>query len=254
MRVRLWQATVVVAAALALQFLPSLFPLTGASLWVPLSTAITAVFSGHDRSTFANALLLTFEQLCVTWIAGVIIGAAVGLAISGSAFARAAVQPYLIGMYALPLFTAYPILVVIFGFGFWPVVLASFSSGAIAMTVNSSHGMARVRQEYWKIVRTSALRRRDSYFRIYLPAMTPEIFAGIRLAFVFSLLGVITTSYLLGSGGGLGDLLNASYENFDTKLLFGLIITIVVSSALCAGLLTALESLLKRKTGLGRKR
>jgi NitT/TauT family transport system permease protein len=63
--------------------------------------------------------------------------------------------------------------------------------------------------------------------KLKLPAAAPYIFSGIKLAIAYSFIGVIASEFIL-SGEGLGFQVGFTFNAFDTRTMYGLILLIVL--------------------------
>jgi NitT/TauT family transport system permease protein len=225
--IRVYQLVLLVTILLLLEIVPRLVPLRGYALWVPLSATMVSVIHNPGLS---DAALTTATEIATSWALSCVIGLPLGIALGRSRFLKSVLDPYLIALLALPTFIIYPILITILGIGFLPVVLASFVGGLIGMTVNVSLGIRASLASYQKVARSFRLGAIGAYRRVYLPAAAGSIFAGIRISFVYSFLGVIVTEFLLGSNG-LGALIQKSFQTFQVSDMLGSIFLVVVIAA-----------------------
>ena len=58
---------------------------------------------------------------------------------------------------------------------------------------------------------------------VHLPAAAPHLFTGVRLAVAYAFIGVIASEFIL-SGEGLGYAIAYSYNNFDNRTMYGLML------------------------------
>jgi osmoprotectant transport system permease protein len=90
--------------------------------------------------------------------------------------------------------------------------------------------------------------------RVDLPLALPYIFAGLRVA-TATVIGLVTVTFLIGLGG-LGRLITSGFTtNFNTPIIVGLVLSIVLA-AVADLLLVGLERLLipwSRRVRRGRR-
>jgi NitT/TauT family transport system permease protein len=62
--------------------------------------------------------------------------------------------------------------------------------------------------------------RVDTIRKVIMPAAAPYLFTGLKLAIVYSFIGVIAGEFIL-SGAGLGFQIAFSYNSFETAKMYG---------------------------------
>ena len=62
--------------------------------------------------------------------------------------------------------------------------------------------------------------------RITIPACAPYLFTGVKLAIVYSFIGVIAGEFVL-SGAGIGHRIAFAYNNFDNAVMYGLMLLLI---------------------------
>jgi len=166
-------------------------------------TAFWTIITGPDIwvdiwSTFSAAIL------------GLIIGSALGI-FAGIALARMprlerALQPYLTMINALPRPALAPIFILWFGLGTTPKVMVAVSIVFFILLLNTSAGIRAVNDDIKFLSRTLAMNSGQRFWLIELPHALPSIVAGLRLAAVYAVLGVVV-SEIVAASHGLGQVL-----------------------------------------------
>ena len=62
---------------------------------------------------------------------------------------------------------------------------------------------------------------------LILPCAGPYLFTGAKLAVMYSFIGVIGSEFILSSGG-LGYRISFSYNNFQSDVMYGLILFVLL--------------------------
>jgi NitT/TauT family transport system permease protein len=160
-----------------------------------------------------------------------------GLAIYSIPLLRTTVEPFLVSYSAVPPIVFYPMLIVIFGLNRVPQIIIAVMFGLVPMAMNTINGFHRVRPVFLKAGRTFRVSTLDSIFRIQLPAAAPYLFVGVSLAVSYSVIGVISTEFIL-SAWGIGHQISFAYDNYDNSTMYGLVILLL-------GIATLLNSMLR---------
>jgi NitT/TauT family transport system permease protein len=140
---------------------------------------------------------------------------------------RRAIDPLLASYYAVPTFLFYPLFIVLFGLNRWPLVAIGFLFGVVVMMLNTLHGFERVPVVLNKTARVMRLTRAQEIGLVTLPACAPYIFTGVKLAIVYSFIGVIAGEFVL-SGAGFGFQIAFAYNSFDNPTMYGLMLLLLV--------------------------
>ena len=186
--------------------------LTLASFWPNLAETARA---------FALALLLS-----------VVFGLAAGFTLGLSRLANAVFEPMLVASYAIPKITLYPILLLMFGLGMPAKVAFGVIHGVIPIALFTTGAVRHIRPVFVKAGRTMALNPVEMAWRILLPAALPEIFAGLRIGFALTLIGVILGEMFASQRGVGFVLLNAiGLPNGDLIMALTFMLTVFAASA-----------------------
>jgi NitT/TauT family transport system permease protein len=238
-RVRLARIAVVVPLAIAYELLARwvLDPFT----YVPLSTAL-----GHaadllgTSSYWTSDLLPTIGQAVAALAAGSLLGASLGIALWRWRTIDRALQPWLLLVYAVPIFALYPVFIALLHPGSLPVIAVACLGVVPAVAVNTAIGLRHTRSVLGNVGRSLGLSQRKLVLRIYLPSAWPYVFSGVKLAASYAVVIVIGTQFIL-STYGLGHRIAEAYNNFDLEAMYASISVALMLSILIVVALGALE-------------
>lgn len=221
---------IVVAAALLLQILcgagviPRLIMIPPSEM---LASAWHLLVSGEIKGDFYFSLVNIAVAIGLS-IAG---GFLTGLAIYRVPLLRATFEPFLASYSAVPPIVFYPMLIVIFGLNRVPQILIAVMFGLVPMAMNTIDGLYRIRPVLLKVGRVHRVSPLASIFRIQLPAAAPYLFVGATLAVSYSVIGVISTEFIL-SAIGIGHQISFDYDNYDNRSMYGLIVLLLAIAAM----------------------
>lgn len=183
-----------------------------------------------------NHTIVTIEE--TLW--GFVIGSALGI-LSGLIFARfgtldAIFDPFLNVLNALPRVALAPLFILWFGIDQTSKVALAVSLVYFILMINTRAGVKTVPEEYVIIARSLGAGERELFTKVILPGAVPAVFAGLRLAAVYSLLGVVVGE-MIAARAGLGQQLTYYAGTFNTAGVFGvLLILAVIAGILNAGM------------------
>ncbi len=172
-------------------------------------------------------LLQTAIAVSAAVFAAVVGGFLLGFALHGMPRARRRVEPLLAVYYAVPTFAFYPLLIVIFGLGLGPLVVLGALYGVVAMLAGTILAFDRVPAVLRRTARAYRMSAWEELWRIRLPAATPYLFGGVKLAIAYSFIGVIAGEFIL-STRGIGHQIAFAYDNFNIVTMYGLILFVLL--------------------------
>lgn len=184
----------------------------GGTLWINLSPTVTAMALG---------LLFGF-------LAGVVSGIAMGW------FSRVAavLDPFVSAFYAVPKLAIAPLFILWFGIGLQMKVVLVTVIVYFFVFSNVYSGFRAIDQELLDAVKVMGADRRRVIKVVVLPSSAEWMYAALKIAVPYSLVGAVVGE-MLASNRGMGYVLLRAAGNFDsTGLLAGIIVLVVVSTVL----------------------
>lgn len=195
----IWQLT---AAALANPVLPG-FASSAAAAW--------HLLDGPElRLDILPSVLRTLTGFAISAVAGTVIGMLAG-------YYRAA-REYTGTLFAflrsLPTPLLVPAAMAVFGLGGTMVVAVIVTAAIWPVLINTANATAGLDPTLLDTARMLGLRGRALLWRVVLPATSPQIFAGLRVAISVSL-AVMVVAEILGGGSGIGYFIANAQQSFQ---------------------------------------
>lgn len=225
-KIRISQYTILVAVILLLEWLARSGMIGAITLAPPSEMTVTMIHllvSGKILNDVYQTAFATFAA----FVLATGIGIPVGWALWNWGKLQSILDPYLIAFYAMPIFAFYPMLIAIFGLNKIPIILIAFMMSIVAIIINTANGFGQVRDVYAQVGRSLRLSRFEAFTHIYLPAATPYIFTGLKLGFIYALIGVIASEFILANSG-LGYQVAYNYNNFATREMYATMLLVVI--------------------------
>ena len=191
-------------------------------------------------------LVRSLQEIIVSFLLASILGVPLGVLLWKVSALGKMLEPYLVALYAVPLILFYPFFLVLLGLGPAPIIVVATAMGIIPIVVNTSVGLAQVRDVFHKLGRSMCCSRPQRYLKILLPAATPSIFTGLKLGFIYSLIGAVATEFIT-SNAGIGFSVYYHYNAFQSDLMYAYMLVIVVLAALFNLLLGKAEAKIRRE-------
>jgi ABC-type nitrate/sulfonate/bicarbonate transport system permease component len=182
-----------------------------------------AFLSSQADENIVPSLAHLFAGFAVASIAGVVLGVVLGV----NRWVRAAVEPLVHFLRALPAPALLPFAIIAFGIGsamkIWVIAFTAF----FPILLNTIDGVRGRDPATTDVARAYRVPRGPRFARIVIPAAMPQIFAGLRVGLQTSLL-LMVVSELVASTGGIGFVILQSQQVFATATMWAGIVVLGV--------------------------
>lgn len=213
-----------------------LLPGPGETFEEIVDSALNIVSGGH----VAEALWITTTEVILGFLAAAALGFTLGVVVGETKLGQTAVMPYLVGFNALPKVAFAPVFVAWLGFGVESKIVMALFIAFFPMIVDTAAGLASVDRDSLMLFRSLEASRWKTLVKLKLPAALPFIFAGLKTAAVFSVVGAVVGEYL-GGGGGMGELVRLSAQQLRIDRVFALIVYLGIIGLVLFALINWLE-------------
>jgi NitT/TauT family transport system permease protein len=173
-------------------------------------------------------------------------GLAIGLALGANRLSGEVAEPLLVGLYAIPKITLYPVILLLFGLGISAKIAFGVIHGVIPVIVFTMNAVRNIKGVYFRAARTMRLSAVQTAFTIVVPAAMPEIISGFRVGFALTLLGTLIGE-MFASQRGIGYMLVRAMETNDTLTVMALAFLLVVLATAASTALLALDRRLHKR-------
>jgi ABC-type nitrate/sulfonate/bicarbonate transport system permease component len=153
--------------------------------------------SGPFVDAVGITLLATAEGLAIALVLGTVIGLLMG----HSTLADQALRLWINGFNAMPMIVILPLVSLWFGYTSLARLATIVFAAIFAVIINSAEGAQAVPREYLEVGRSFRSAPRRVLFDIVLPASTPYLLAGLRLAAGRALIGAIVAEFFTAIPG-----------------------------------------------------
>lgn len=201
-------------------------------------TVAVSLYESLMSVKFWQHFNITLIEVLLGFALGTTLGIGFGTVLSESPFLRRILGPYITAATAVPKFALAPILVLWFGFGVAPKAIVAGLVSFFPLMENTLVGLRSVEGDALRLFQSLRASRWQTLIKLRFPTAIPYLFAGLRVAMVFSVLGAIAGEYV-GANMGLGALLLYAQGTLDTPLMFT---AIIVTTALGYGLYRVVEA------------
>lgn len=205
---------------------------------------MSAFFAQHG----SELLVKTWQQIYISAISlGLGIIVAVPLSIILMKFPRVAKVVIAIAsmLQTIPALALLAIMIPFFGIGKLPAIIALFLYSLMPILRNTYVGLMGVSPDTIDSARGLGMTNIQLILKVDIPLAMPVIMAGIRLSAIYVIAWATLASYI--GAGGLGDFIFNGLSLYQTDLIFGGTIPVIILALLTDYLLGKLERKLTPK-------
>lgn len=206
----------------------------------PAPSSIAGTFMNLAQTSLPGHIGISLSRAVVGFIIGAVPAILLGVLMGLVPIVRAALQPIVGALFAVPKVAILPLIMLMFGLGEqskWAIIaIAVFFQVLISTTA----GVANIDRIYLDVGRNFGAGRLATLWTIALPGALPVIFAGIRLGWGVSLL-LLVTAEMVAAKSGLGYLIWQSWQTFTIEEMYVGLVTIALLGMFSFWLLDVLE-------------
>ena len=185
---------------------------------------------------FARELGTTLLEVILGFLLAAAGGIGIGILTGTFEMFRRALYPYVVAFQVIPKVVFAPIFLAWFGYGIESKVVLAAVIAFFPCLINTAVGLRSTSEDEVMLLRSYVASRGQIFWKLTLPKALPLIFAGLKTAFTFSLIGAIVAEFV-GTYHGLGLMLETFTFALQMHLVFAVIVIIsLVGIVLYAGL------------------
>ncbi|TGP85559.1 MULTISPECIES: ABC transporter permease [unclassified Mesorhizobium] len=163
----------------------------------------------------------------VELVSGFAIGAVIGLVLSAVItqfpFAEKIVAPYILLLVTTPMLALVPLLILRFGFGYTPRIIAVALAAGPMVMINAATGFRRVDSAKIALARSYGASTLQIFWKIRAPMALPMILVGLMIGAIFGLLTAVGAE-MVGGGFGLGNRLTTYSSMIQMPQFFAVVL------------------------------
>jgi NitT/TauT family transport system permease protein len=157
-----------------------------------------------DFPLLAPHIGVTLTELLVGFAFGASIGFVLAAVITQFPFVEKIVAPYILLLVTTPMLALVPLLILRFGFGLEPRIIAvALASGPMVM-INAATGFRRVDLAKIALARSFGASTLQIFMKIRIPMAMPMVIVGLMIGSIFGLLTAVGAE-MVGGSSGLGN-------------------------------------------------
>ena len=168
-------------------------------------------------------LIDTLVELSAGFASGATIGLILAAVITQFPFVEKIVTPYILLLVTTPMLALVPLLILRFGFGYTPRIIAVALAAGPMVMINAATGFRRVDAGKIALARSYGASVFQIFWKIRAPMALPMILVGLMIGAIFGLLTAVGAE-MVGGGFGLGNRLTAYSSMIQMPQFFGVVL------------------------------
>jgi NitT/TauT family transport system permease protein len=172
-------------------------------------------------------ILVTLKELVIGFAVGASVGLVLAAIITQFPFVEKIVTPYILLLVTTPMVALVPLLILRFGFGSEPRIIAVALAVGPMVMINSATGFRRVDLAKIALARSFGASTLQIYWKIRIPMALPMVIVGLMVGSIFGLLTAVGAE-LVGGKDGLGNRLSYYSSLIQMPQFFACIIILAL--------------------------
>jgi NitT/TauT family transport system permease protein len=190
---------------------------------------VTALFEHFGE--IGPHLGYTLVELAVGYTIGASIGMILAAVITQFPFVEKIITPYILLLVTTPMLALVPLLILNFGFGYAPRIIAVALAAGPMVMINSATGFRRTDQGKIALAKSYGASTFQIFTKIRVPMAMPMIIVGLMMGAIFAVITAIGAE-MSGGGFGLGSRLTTYSSTLRTAEFFAVILILAIMGIL----------------------
>lgn len=193
----------------------------------------------------SDSLRATGTAIAISFVIGSVAGTLAGLLLGLSRTLDAIVGPFLAPINSVPRIALAPLFIAWFGLTMTSKVVLAVSIVFFILAENARSAVRSVDADQMMMARVVGLKGWSLLWKVVLPSAVPTMFAGLRLTFTYSLLGVVA-SEMIAATSGIGQDIVLFSSSYQINTVFAILLELMVIAVLVNWVFTIVERRLLR--------
>ncbi len=174
-----------------------------------------------------NHTLVTVHETVLGFVLAAVAGVLLGVPVGKLRWLERTLNPFIVASQVVPKVALIPLFIVWFGFGSTSKVLIAAVIAFFPIFTNTVLGVKSIDHGHRDVMTSLNAGRLDRFWRLELPSAMPAILTGMEVGIVLAIIGTVVAQFL-GGNAGLGYLLVAKMNAYETDSLFAVIVLLTL--------------------------
>ncbi len=194
-----------------------------------------------------QAVPTTIETIA-SFLISMVLGIFIAVLICKSRLIRDALYPNIVLFQLIPKIALAPLFIVWLGIGSTSRITFAVFISFFPVVVATLTGLMSVDRELLRLCKAVGADESRIYAKVRFPAAVPHVFAGLKIAITFAMIGVIVGEFITAQAG-LGYMILFAASQAEMTLIFASIVVLCVIGLILYGLIVMAEALALRRYG-----
>ncbi|MFT8888031.1 MAG: ABC transporter permease [Ethanoligenens sp.] len=217
--------------------------------WSRPSTILHTAYIQLTQGTLLRDVAYTSGSTLLGFVSGTLCGSLIGLSFWWSKRYADITEPYLIVFNALPKLALAPVLVILFGIGFFSKVALAFLMTVVVTALSAYGGVKSVDPEMETLLYSLGASRRQVFEKVVVPWSMPWIVSSLRINIALALAGAIVGEFI-ASNQGVGRMVIYAGTILDINLVWVGVFALSILSLLMYAGVVVLEKWLSKQLSI----
>ncbi|MGI6124408.1 MAG: ABC transporter permease, partial [Acetivibrionales bacterium] len=172
-----------------------------------------------ERILLLSHTIVTLSEALIGFGIAVVLGVVLGILMGYYNIIRRMFYPLFVISQTIPLIVLTPLFAIWFGFGLLPKVLIIILGCFFPITVAFTQSLLKTDEDMDELLSVMGASRWKSFLLVRIPQALPGLFAGLRIAVTYSIMGAVISEWV-GAQKGLGIYMTRAMTSFKTAVLF----------------------------------
>lgn len=196
-------------------------PASNTPMIIPPPHRLFEDIHGIVRSRILTAFWISLKTSLVGLLLSVCIGLMLGVLMAQAKWLERALWPYLIALQVTPIIAIVPLMIKLVGSNFAARVLVTVIISIFPIVSNTIFGLQSTPNNMHDLFTLQRANRFTRLTKLQLPAASPAIFGGLRIAAGLAVIGAIVGDFFFARGDpGLGKLITLFFLNSQAGPMF----------------------------------
>lgn len=229
-----------VLLAIAIWELGARYVVNSPLIIVPLSDVFNSFVKLVSTGELQKHSTVSMTEFALGFGLAVVVGITLGMMTATSKLVRDYVDPWISALYTTPSVALAPLFIMWFGIDMGSKIAVIFLVSVFPIIINTAAGIRSADNSLIEAARSFGASEMQIFINVLFPSALPFIITGLRLGVGRGLVGIVVGE-MFGSRAGLGFLIVASGQVFDTAGLFVGVLTLAISGIIAVELCKWIE-------------
>ena len=167
---------------------------------LPPPSAVWSVLSNNWEILFQQSVPTTLETI-ISFVVATLLGVALAVAITFSAWVREALYPNVVMFQLIPKIALAPLFIVLLGVGSKSCIVVAVFIAFFPVVISTATGLVSAKPEVLQLCRSLTASEWQMFRLARFPYAMPFVFAGMKVGVTMAMIGVIVGEFITAQAG-----------------------------------------------------